>query len=64
MLMRVFLGWRGERGHGMVAIPTLEEEDARRPSREREKLVGEKTRIINTIRRRCSVWESAGSTPL
>ena len=40
MLMRVFLGWlRGERGHcGMVAIPTLEEEDAKRPSREREKL--------------------------
>jgi hypothetical protein len=33
MLMRVFLGWlRGERGHcGMVAIPTMEEEDARRP---------------------------------
>jgi transposase len=52
MLMRVFLGWlRGERGHcSMVAIPTLAEEDARRPSREREKLVGEKTRIINTIK--------------
>jgi len=32
MLMRVFLGWlRGERGHcGMVVIPTMEEEDARR----------------------------------
>ena len=38
MLMRVFLGWlRGERGHcGMVAIPSLAEEDAKRPSRERE----------------------------
>jgi hypothetical protein len=38
MLMRVFLGWlRGERGHcGMVAIPTMEEEDTKRPSRERE----------------------------
>jgi transposase len=49
MLMRVFLGWlRSERGHcRMVAIPTLEEEDAKRPSRERENLVGEKTRIIN-----------------
>ncbi|MGI8569527.1 MAG: hypothetical protein ACR2KT_10870 [Methylocella sp.] len=37
MLLRVFLGWlRGERGHcGMAAIPTLEEEDAKRPSRER-----------------------------
>ena len=41
MLMRVFLGWlRGERGHcSMVAIPMPEEEDAKRPSRERESLV-------------------------
>ena len=45
MLMRVVLGWlRGERGHcSMVAIPTLVEEDAKRPSRERESLVGERT---------------------
>ncbi len=52
MLMRVFLGWlRGERGHcGMVAIPTLEEEDAKRPSRERESLVGERTRIANRMK--------------
>ena len=52
MLMRVFLGWlRGERGHcGMVAIPTMEEEDARRPSRERERLVSQRTGIINQIR--------------
>ena len=52
MLIRVFLGWlRGERGHcRMVAIPTLEEEDAKRPSRERENLVGEKTRIINRMK--------------
>jgi len=52
MLMRVFLGWlRGERGHcRMVAIPTLEEEDAKRPSRERENLVNEKTRIINRMK--------------
>jgi transposase len=52
MLMRVFLGWlRGERGHcQMVAIPTLEEEDAKRPSRERECLVGERTRIINRMK--------------
>ena len=52
MLMRVFLGWlRSERGHcGMVAIPTLEDEDARRPSRERESLVGERTRIINRMK--------------
>ena len=52
MLMRVFLGWlRGERGHcGMVAIPTSEEEDGKRPSRERESLVRERTRIINRIK--------------
>ena len=28
----------------MVAIPTMEEEDARRPSRERESLVNERLR--------------------
>jgi hypothetical protein len=31
----------------MVAVPSLEEEDAKRPSRERENLVGERTRIVN-----------------
>jgi transposase len=52
MLIRVFLGWlRGEPHHcRMVAIPTLEEEDARRPSRERETLVGERTRTINRMK--------------
>jgi transposase len=51
MLMRVFFGWlRGERGHcSMVAVPSLEE-DAKRPSRERESLVGERTRIINSVK--------------
>ena len=52
MLMRVFLGWlRGERGHcGMVAVPTLEAEDAKRPSRERESLVAERTRVANRMK--------------
>ena len=52
LLKRAFLGWlRGERGHcKMAAIPTLELEDARRPSRERETLVGERTRIINRMK--------------
>jgi transposase len=52
MLLRVFMGWlRGERGHcGMVAIPTMDEEDAKRPHRERESLVGEQTRIINRMK--------------
>ena len=38
LLMRAFLGWlRGEPRHRtMAAVPTIDEEDARRPSRERE----------------------------
>src|SRR6185312_17543032 len=55
LLMRAFLGWlRGERRHcSMAAIPTIEEieeEDAKRPNREREKLVGERTRTVNRIK--------------
>jgi len=34
----------------MAAIPTLEAEDARRPSREHEALVGERTRVINRMK--------------
>ena len=45
LLKRAFLGWlRGERDHcKMAAIATLEAADARRPSRDREALVGERT---------------------
>jgi transposase len=52
LLKRSFLGWmRGEREHSsMAAIPSLEEEDAKRPRRERENLVGERTRIGNRIK--------------
>ena len=52
LLERAFLGWlRGEPDHcGMAAVPTLEEEDARRPSRERESLVGERTRIVSRMK--------------
>jgi transposase len=52
LLKRAFLGWlRGEPDHcSMAAIPTLTEEDAKRPGRERENLVGERTRIINRIK--------------
>ena len=52
LLKRAFLGWlRGEPAHcGMAAIPTLEEEDARRPNREHEGLVGERTRIVNRMK--------------
>src|SRR5262245_47191963 len=52
LLKRAFLGWlRGERGHcKMCAIPTFADEDAKRPHRERETLVGEHTTIINRIK--------------
>jgi transposase len=52
MLMRALLGWlRGEPDCcRMVAIPTVAEEDARRPGREREHLVRERTRVINRIK--------------
>jgi transposase len=52
LLKRAFLGWlRGEPEHcRMAAIPTLQEEDAKRPTRERENLVGERTRIINRMK--------------
>ena len=52
LLKRGFLGWlRGERGHcTMARIPTIVEEDAKRPNRERECLVGERTRIVNRMK--------------
>src|SRR5262249_8136190 len=52
LLKRAFLGWlRGERNHcKVVAIPTLKDEDAKRPSRERESLVGEQSRIVNRMK--------------
>src|SRR5213082_2519733 len=52
LLKRGFLGWlRGERGHcSMARVPTIAEEDAKRPTRERECLVGERTRIVNRIK--------------
>src|SRR5437763_9005393 len=52
LLKRAFLGWlRGEPGHcTMAAGPTLEEEGAKRASREREGLVGERTRIVNRMK--------------
>ncbi|MFQ5468271.1 MAG: IS110 family transposase [Kiloniellaceae bacterium] len=52
LLKRAFLGWlRGEDRHcTMAAIPTPAAEDARRPSRERDKLVGERTRLVNRMK--------------
>jgi len=52
LLKRAFLGWlRGEPKHcSMAAIPLIEDEDARRPSRERQSLVKECTRIVNRVK--------------
>ena len=54
LLKRGFLGWlRGERGHCSmvrVRVPTLAEEDAKRPNRERECLVKERTRLVNRMK--------------
>lgn len=52
LLLRALLGWlRGEAKHcSMAAIPTLAEEDARRPNRAHETLVGECTRIVNRMK--------------
>jgi transposase len=46
------VGWlRGERDHcKMAAIPSFREEDAKRPSRERESLVGEQSRLVNRMK--------------
>src|ERR1700704_4031655 len=52
LLKRSFLGWlRGERDHcKMVAIPTIRDEDAKRPNRGRDSLVGERSRIVNRMK--------------
>ena len=52
LLKRAFLGWlRGERGHcSMARVPTIDEEDAKRPNRERECLVKERTRLVNRVK--------------
>ena len=52
LLKRAVLGWlRGERDHcKMVAILTIKDEDAKRPNRERDSLVGERSRIVNRMK--------------
>lgn len=51
MLLRTLLAWlRGEpRVCSMVEVPSVEEEDARRPGREREALGGERIRLENRV---------------
>jgi transposase len=65
VLKRAFLGWlRGERDHcKMVAIQTIKDEDAKRPNRERESLVGEQNRIINRMKATLSRLGIRGFNP-
>src|ERR687889_650182 len=61
MLMRAL---RGEPGHcRMVAIPTVAQEDARKPGRERDGLVAERTRVTNTIKAEMALWGIQGFKP-
>ena len=61
LLKRGFLGWlRGERGHcSMARVPTIAEEDAKRPNRERDCLVGERlwAAIWGTVASLAAVFE-------
>ena len=52
MLRRGFLGWlRGEPGHcSMAIVPSIAEEDAKRPHRERDTLIHERTSIVNRMK--------------
>jgi transposase len=52
LLMRAVLGWlRGEPKHcSMAAIPTIAEEDARRPNREHLMLVQDRIRVVNRMK--------------
>jgi transposase len=52
MLRRGFLGWlRGEPGHcSMAIVPTVAEEDSKRPHRERDTLIHERTSIVNRMK--------------
>lgn len=52
LLQRSLMGWlRGEKKHcSMAAIPSLEEEDAKRPHREREQLVNKRTSSVNRLK--------------
>lgn len=65
LLLRTLLAWlRGEpRVCTMVAIPTPEEEDARRPTRERERLVGDRLRLENQLESIQARFGIAGLNP-
>jgi transposase len=47
----------------MVAIPTLAQEDAKPPNRERESLVGEQSRIVNRMKAALARLDIRGFNP-
>ena len=49
-LLKILHRWREEAEKAGVAIPTITDEDAKRPNRERESLVGEQSRIVNRMK--------------
>ena len=65
LLMRVLLGWLcGELGQcSMVPVPGLDEDDARRPTRERENPVGERTRLTNRMKAALACLDMSGFNP-
>jgi transposase len=65
LLMRSLLGWlRGEKRHcSMVAIPTMTQEDTRRPGRERESLISDQTRIVNRVKAVLALFGIDGFNP-
>jgi transposase len=65
MLLRTFLAWlRGEpRVCTMAPIPSESEEDLRRPSRERERLVSERVQLENRIESLLCLHGIAGFKP-
>jgi transposase len=52
LLLRGFLGWlRGEEKHcTMVRLVSIEDEDLKRPNREHQRLVNERTALINRLK--------------
>ena len=52
LLLRAYFGWlRGEEHYcRMVAVPTDEQQDARRMSRERKRLVKAQTKLLNQLK--------------
>jgi len=54
------LRWLSNLQLKLVAVPTLAEEDAKRPSRERETLVGEASRIITRVK--SALWVAVART--